>query len=298
MQIISFTKRDISLKLKKYFKYIFHFSMNIFWIKLNKLKYNNFLHEIMELKNRNIVFTPNPEMLLKSKIDSELNEILNKASYLTSDWIWLFIAYQINSNKLKSKIWPLIVFFLPYYILNLFFRKKYLYKKFWDRICWSDLTKDIINEAIKKDIKITILDLYNPNDTKKVKSQKVFEEKLKNKFKNLKFDYFIYNSDIKEEIIEKIKNSDSKILFSTLWMKTQEQSIIDVMKECKNIKLWLWVWSSFDYFTWFQKRAPKIWRLLWFEWLYRLITWPKKFHRLKRLWNAIFVFIWEVIREK
>ena len=272
--------------------------MNIFWINLNKLKYENFLLYLMRLKSQNIVFTPNPEILLKSKNDSELKSILNKANYLTSDWIWLYIAYQINSNNLKSKIWPLIVFFLPYYIFNLFFRKKYLYELYWERICGSDLTKDIINEAIKKDYKITILDLYNPNDTKKVEYQKIFEKKLKNKFVKLKFDYFIYNPLKKEKIIEKIKKSNSKILFSTLWMKTQEQSVIEVMKKCKNIKLWLWIWSSFDYFIWFQKRAPKIWRILWFEWLYRLITWPKKLNRLKRLWNAIFVFVWEVIREK
>lgn len=272
--------------------------MEIFWIKLNKLKYADFLKELIKLENQNIVFTPNPEMLLKTKTDSELKEVLNKANFLTSDWIWLFIAYQIYSNDLKSKIWPLIVFFLPYYIFNLFFRKKYLYEKYWDRICGSDLTKDIINEAIKKDIKITIIDLYNPNDTKKVESQKVFAEKLKNKFENLKFDYFIYNPEKKEQIIEEIKKSDSKILFSTLWMKTQEKSVIEIMEKCKNIKLWLWVWSSFDYFIWFQKRAPKIWRILWFEWLYRLITWPKKINRLKRLWNAIFVFVYEVIREE
>jgi N-acetylglucosaminyldiphosphoundecaprenol N-acetyl-beta-D-mannosaminyltransferase len=81
-------------------------------------------------------------------------------------------------------------------------------------------------------------------------------------------------------------------------MKKQEKSIIEVMLTAKNIKLGLWIGSSFDYFIWFQKRAPKIWRMIGIEWLYRLLTWPRKIDRLKRLWNAIFVFSYEVIKEK
>jgi N-acetylglucosaminyldiphosphoundecaprenol N-acetyl-beta-D-mannosaminyltransferase len=87
-------------------------------------------------------------------------------------------------------------------------------------------------------------------------------------------------------------------LFSTLWMKKQEESVVEIMEKCKNIKLGLGIWSSFDYFIWFQKRAPKIWRATGLEWLYRLITWPKKIDRLKRLYNAIFVFIYEIIKLK
>jgi exopolysaccharide biosynthesis WecB/TagA/CpsF family protein len=78
-------------------------------------------------------------------------------------------------------------------------------------------------------------------------------------------------------------------------MKAQEKSVVEVMEKCKNIKIWMWIGSSFDYFIGFQKRAPKFWRLLWLEWLYRLITWPQKLKRLKRLYNAIFVFIWKVL---
>ena len=73
--------------------------------------------------------------------------------------------------------------------------------------------------------------------------------------------------------------------------KIQEENVVETMKNCENIKLWLWVGSSFDYFIGFQKRAPKAWRAIWLEWLYRLITWPRKLERIKRLWRAIFVFI-------
>jgi exopolysaccharide biosynthesis WecB/TagA/CpsF family protein len=81
-------------------------------------------------------------------------------------------------------------------------------------------------------------------------------------------------------------------------MKQQEKSVVEIMKSCSNIKLWLGIWSSFDYFIGFQKRAPKIWRQLWLEWLYRLITGPRKLTRLKRLYSAIFVFTYQAIKEK
>ncbi|MDQ7008835.1 MAG: hypothetical protein Q9M94_00915 [Candidatus Gracilibacteria bacterium] len=35
-----------------------------------------------------------------------------------------------------------------------------------------------------------------------------------------------------------------------------------------------------------------------FEWLYRLTTGPQKIVRLKRLWSAIFVFIFKVLVRK
>jgi exopolysaccharide biosynthesis WecB/TagA/CpsF family protein len=81
-------------------------------------------------------------------------------------------------------------------------------------------------------------------------------------------------------------------------MKKQEQSVIEIMENCPNIKLWLGIWSSFDYFVWFQKRAPKIFSDMWLEWLYRIVTWPQKLKRIKRIYNAIIVFLIQVIKTK
>lgn len=269
--------------------------MQIFGIKIHKLKYKDLFSEIIKLDKKNIVFTPNPEILLKTLEDEEFKDLLNSATYLTPDWKWLYIAFQILDNK----YWKLFnTLMLPYYFFNFFFRSSYLYEKFWDRICWSDLTKDIIEYASNNWIKASIIDLYNPKDLRKVASQEKFVENMKIAFPKFQIEYYVYNPENKKDIIEKISKNDTHILFSTLWMKKQEQSVIEIMWSCDNLKIWLWIGSSFDYFTWFQKRAPKIWRSLWIEWLYRLITWPKKIDRLKRLWNAIFVFTYKVIKNK
>jgi exopolysaccharide biosynthesis WecB/TagA/CpsF family protein len=186
---------------------------------------------------------------------------------------------------------------LPVYFFNLFFRKSQLYQKYWERICGSDLTKDLLYYSEAEKVSITIIDLYNPTDSNKVASQAIFSEKLRSTFPELRFDYIIYNPEKKSEILEQIKSSDSKIVFSTLWMKKQEQSVVDIMEYCPNIKLGLWIWSSFDYFIGFQKRAPKIFCSLGLEWFYRIFTWPQKIKRLKRIYNAIFIFLYKVITQ-
>jgi len=274
--------------------------MEIFWINLDKLKYLDFINKlksnlIVDNKNQTIVFTPNPEILLNTKEDIEFWELIKKADFLTPDGIGLYIWFQILENK-KNIFFEILL--LPYYFFNLFFRKKYLYKKYWDRICGSDLTLDLVLFSAKENIKITILDPYYPKDLAKVESQRNFRVNLLKKFPKLNFDYFIYKDKDKQKIIKQIWNSGSKILFSTLWMKTQEKSVVDILEKCPNIKLWLGIGSSFDYFIWFQKRAPIFLRKLGVEWLYRLITWPQKLKRIKRLHKAIIIFTLEVLKSK
>jgi exopolysaccharide biosynthesis WecB/TagA/CpsF family protein len=199
---------------------------------------------------------------------------------------------------LEEKSWVLRALKTPFYFFNLFFNKQKLYEKYGDRICWSDITKDLLYYCETQQISITIVDLYIPTDLNKVASQEIFTEKLSKTFPELKFDYIIYNPEKKPEILEQIKNSNSKVLFSTLWMKRQEQSVIEIMEYCDNIKLGLWIGSSFDYFTGFQKRSPQIFSTLWIEWFYRIFTWPQKIKRLKRVYNAIFVFLYRVLKQK
>lgn len=275
--------------------------MQILWIPINKLSYKDFLEEITRIDKKSIIFTPNPEIILKTLEDEEFKKMIINADYLLPDGTGLYIAAQINNIKEKYIyiLWVIIsIILLPYFIFNVIFRKKVLYKLYWDKICWSDLTLDLLKFAENNNVKVTIIDLYTPNDERKVAVQNSFREKLNSVYKNLTFDYFIYNEIKKEEIIENIKNSNSKILFSTLWMKKQEESVIEIMGKCDNLKIWTWIWSSFDYITWFQKRASGIWRYLWLEWLYRLITWPQKTKRLKRLYMAIIVFLYKVIITK
>jgi len=269
--------------------------MKLLQLNISPLKYQDFFTEITQFTKQHIVFTPNPEILLEARKDSRFKNTLQEAKYLTNDGIGLYIGYQVQDNSYGSIINLLL---LPYYFCNIVFRRSMLYKKYGDRICGSDLTLDLLKHAEQNAIKIAIVDLYNPTDTWKVENQKVFWPKLQEVFPELNFDYHIYNPENITEIIDHISHSRSQILFSTLGMKTQEQSVVDIMKQCNNIKLGLGVGSSFDYITWFQKRAPKIMRVMWMEWLYRIFTSPGKIQRLKRIFSAVVVFPLVVLFDK
>lgn len=268
---------------------------SLFWIQLQKLKYTSFFKEITQLKKQTLVFTPNPEILLNAREDADFATALKKADFLTIDGIGIYIWLQIQENSYGVFA---NTFLLPYFIFNIFFRRKSLYRKYGERICGSDITLDLLDFSEKNNIKISIIDPYFPQDKAKCESQKNFEKNVLKVYPNLDFDFFVYNPDKVSNIVEDIKNSQSQILFSTLGMKKQEYSVIDVMNKCPNIKLGLWVGSSFDYVVGFQKRAPKFWRMIWFEWLYRIFTGPQKIKRLKRIYKALIEFPITILKEK
>lgn len=175
-------------------------------------------------------------MLLKVKKDIQFQEILNQATYKTPDGIGLYIAFQILDSK---KSLPINILLLPYYFFNLFFRRKALYEKYGDRICGSDMTKELLTIAEKENIPVVVSDLYNPNDDKKINAQNIFLKKIKEVYPNLEIELFIWNLKEKTKVLESIKNSKARMLFSTLGMKLQEENVIEIMNACPNIVLGL-----------------------------------------------------------
>jgi N-acetylglucosaminyldiphosphoundecaprenol N-acetyl-beta-D-mannosaminyltransferase len=220
----------------KYFHSRKKVSMDIFGICIKPLKKIDLFKEITNFSTQKTVFTPNPEILLRVKKDSSFRDILQQASFLTSDGIGLFIAYQILDSKL-----PLLLNIgaLPYYFFNLFLRKKYLYQKYGERITGNDLTKELLIWCEKENISIMVSDLYNPSDLGKLRSQDSFLTSMRKVYPLLKVDFFVWNPGEKEQIIKNMQSSQAKILFSTLGMKAQEENVIEIMKLCPQIKLGL-----------------------------------------------------------
>ncbi|MDD4530785.1 MAG: WecB/TagA/CpsF family glycosyltransferase [Candidatus Gracilibacteria bacterium] len=269
--------------------------MQIFGLNLNQVVYKDFFGQIRETDKKLKIFTPNPEILLAMKKDKEFAEILKFGDYLLPDGTGLYIAFQILDNDF-GKLANILL--LPYFFFNFFFRRKMLYIKYGEKVCGSDLTRDLLEFAEKNSKEITILDLYNPTDLKKVASQEIFLPRLQEKFPNTKINFLIYKEEEKELVLKKINESKSIYLFVTLGLKKQEKLINELFKEINIPIVGLGIGSSFDYLIGFQKRAPKAFRTLGLEWFYRLLTGPQKVKRLKRIHNAIFGFIGEVLKEK
>ncbi len=62
-------------------------------------KYQDFLELIQNPTKRTLVFTPNPEILLRASRDPEFHEILKQADYLTPDANGLYVGAQMCEGK-------------------------------------------------------------------------------------------------------------------------------------------------------------------------------------------------------
>lgn len=267
----------------------------VFWISITKTKFDLFFRNITSSKKSVSIFTPNPEILLLSVKDKEYKKILTDADYRVPDGIWIFVALQILNSNLP---WWGDILLLPFYVLRLFFWRKWLYEKYWERICWAELTIELLKYANENKLWISIIDWDSSDYPAKKAMQKILVDKLNTIYPDIQFHLFIYRTNEIESIISAINSTEDSIILSTVWMKIQEKLIIELLPRLKQIKIWIWVWSSIDYIVWLRKRAPKMIADLWFEWLWKIFTTHNKFNRLKRIYNAVFVFIYHIILDK
>ena len=125
-------------------------------------------------------------------------------------------------------------------------------------------------------------------------SAKFISEKYSKKIAEY-FDGMV-NEENRENILEKIKESNATVLFVALGAPKQELWISENkqwLEENSDIKVALGVGGSFDFISGHQKRSPKIFQSLGLEWMYRLWKQPE---RAGRIWTATGGFIREVLR--
>jgi len=259
--------------------------MNFFWLNIYNGKYRDFLELIKNPTKRTLVFTPNPEILLRASRDEEFLDILKKADYLTPDANWLYTAtlMQEGTGFIGA-------------LFQTLFSKKNLREKYGELIQWSNLTRDLIEYATLENKKILVIDNYRiiePQNEFEVAKQKIqekivplFHEKLPWLDVEVVFD----GEKTPNELARLIQKESISYIFSCIGMKTQEQRLIEIFSflPASQKVIWLGVGSSFDYLLGLQKRAPMIFQKLWLEWLYRLIMNPRA--RWWRIMDAFWRF--------
>lgn len=80
------------------------------------------------------------------------------------------------------------------------------------------------------------------------------------------------------KLVDEINESGAKILFVALGSPKQEKFIIQYRDKLK-VNVLQGVGGTFDVLTGNVKRAPRIWRKLYLEWLYRLLSQPSRIFR-------------------
>lgn len=149
-----------------------------------------------------------------------------------------------------------------------------------ERVTGTDFLLDLCQIAEEKQIKVFLLGgRFGAGEKTK--------EFLKTKFPALD----ISNH---EEIFNNTPNKKI-MLFAAFGHGRQEKIAKNIFDTYPNIVLTMGVGGAYDFLSGRIPRAPRLFRQLGLEWLWRLIIEP---WRIKRIWNAVPVFLYQVIKEK
>ena len=205
----------------------------------------------------------------KTEKEKEYKKLILKSDFLLPDGIALQIFYYfaVVLRAIKSEI------------------------KWLPNVNWTDFTPYFLNDVKQKywSQRINIL-LYGsqPNIVEKVRDnlalkwynviyiQDWFSEFDREKAENALNEY------VDTTNILLVARSTPKIPLQELRTSRNYQKIID------NKLLVMNVWGLFDFIAWAQKRAPKLFRTLKLEWLWRLCSQPKR--NWKKVVNSLMMF--------
>ena len=227
--------------------------------KKEEKEFNKILHNNLVKNKKMFIVTANPETMMKSETDTELNKLLNdKDTILVPDGIGVVKASKMIGYDVK------------------------------ERIAGIDIANTLLDYGNK--LKKTIYLFGSKQEI--IDSMK---DVLKEKYPNLKLvgSSNGYVQD-KDKVFEEMSKLKPDIILVALGIPLQEKLIYKHLSLFDK-GIFVGVGGSFDVISGHKKRAPKIFIKLNLEWLYRIICEPK---RLKRFYDSNVKFMFRVKKMK
>ncbi len=228
------------------------------------------------------VVTPNPEILLKAQKDAKYRAVLNRASMSVADGTGIIWAASLEGSiSIKKGLWHMFL---------MLFRPKKLTQILPERVTGTDLMGDVLDRASKNgnNYKIFLLGARE-GAAEQIRQNYHFKDK------NCQIVGTYEGSPCASEevsIVAKVREAKPDILFVAYGSPNQEKWIYRNLKKMPSVQVAMGVGGAFDFIAGRVKRAPACFRKMGFEWLWRLINQPR---RLRRIWNAVFVFPYLVV---
>lgn len=201
------------------------------------------VNKVFKEREQTIIYNINPLIVNNFLNNKEVREEFNKGKYNIPDGNGIVLVSKLTSNNIKQSVPGIEVM---------------------ERICEASVSH-----------KYSIY-LYGAKEDSVSKSKLELEEKYK------KINIVGYTNGYTDEklAIKDILNKKPDILFVALGSPKQEEFIIRNKEVFKNIKIIMPVGGSFDVISKNLERAPKIFRRLKLEWLYRMLKEPKRFKQI------------------
>lgn len=228
------------------------------------------------LEKPQIIFTPNPEILLEARKNPFFQKALTKGTLMLPDGHGLLLVSTLL--QIKSKLFRAVVY-LPSLFLFLISKRPFK-KAFPEIIHGSDFMADVVEWSVENKKSVFFLG-------GKAGVAKKTEEKFKKMYPGLIL-AGASSEDPSERAFELVKSSTAEVLFVAYGAPKQELWIAEHAKKIPNLVHIMGVGGSFDFWSGEVKRAPRILRKLGLEWVWRLFLQP--FKRIRRIYHATVKF--------
>jgi N-acetylglucosaminyldiphosphoundecaprenol N-acetyl-beta-D-mannosaminyltransferase len=231
------------------------------------------------------VVTPYSELVVFADKNPDYRQVLNSASLSLPDGIGiLWAARYLNLHSVNSfhAFWQLIAS-----LVRLLVNPASALAVFKERVVGSHFIWDLAKLASEKKYSLS---LAGGSDA--VAAQTANE--LKTRYPNLAVKLALSGLPFDEKLVREIAATRSDILLIAYSPPRQEIWLQENLNKL-NVKLALGLGGTFDYIAGKRLPAPHFLHYMGLEWLWRLLTQP---WRIKRIWNAVPVFIWTIYKHK
>ena len=238
-------------------------TVDVLGVKIDKMSLSETFEKakgLLKTEGVSMIFTPNPEIVMRAAEDSEFKNILNSADICTPDGIGVVYASKILKNSVK------------------------------ERVPGFELSK-MLMESVSKTGEEVFLFGSKPGIAEKAK------ENIEKMYPGINIvgtrDGYFKEED-EDGIIDMINESGAKLLYVCLGAPKQEKWIYKNRDRLKGVRLALGVGGTLDVLSGEAKRAPEILLKLNLEWFYRIASNPSRWGRFL----ALPKFMFKVLKEK
>ncbi|MFC4410009.1 WecB/TagA/CpsF family glycosyltransferase [Chungangia koreensis] len=218
-------------------------------VDVSPLTYEGILTELrkrMANHQQSTIIAVNPEKVMTAQKDPQVKELINNSTFQIADGVGILLASKLQKGSIQS------------------------------RVTGVDMMERLLKFAAEENHPVYFYGAKEEVVTKAI-------SKIKDNFPSIKVAGYT-NGYEKDEaaLVQRIKDSGAEIIFVALGSPKQELWIKRNMNALNNVLVFQGVGGSFDVFSGMVKRAPASFRKLGIEWLYRLLSDPK---RIKRQMN-------------
>ncbi len=222
------------------------------------------IFKLLEHKLQLHIVTPNPEHIIQAQSSPEFKAVLNKADFAVPDGIGVVWAVRHLYPGEARRV---------------------------ERVTGTDLMVKLCEVAAARGWKVGLIGGQDGV------AQEAANQLIK-KYSNLTIEVISQDYDISEdndthdkEIVKKIRQTKSDMVFVALGAPYQELWIAKMLPQLPSVKIAMGVGGAFDFISGRVKRAPVWMQQAGFEWLYRLAQEPWRWKRQLRLvqfgWQTI-----------